>query len=45
MRSYAHDKPTTTITGFGHEVERELAGELDKPVVAGLCDDEDILNM
>jgi hypothetical protein len=28
-----------------HEVERELARELDEPVVLGLCDDEDVLDV
>lgn len=45
MRSYAHDKPTASVAGFSHEVEGELARELDEPVVAGLCDDEDVLNV
>lgn len=45
VRSYAHDKPSASVAGFSHEVEGELARELDEPVVAGLCDNENILDV
>lgn len=45
MRSYAHDKPTASVAGFSHKVEGELARELDEPVVAGLGDNENVLDV
>ena len=40
------DEPAAGVSALcQHEIEGQLASELDETVVAGLCDDENILNV
>ena len=40
-----HNHATFAVALLKHQVERKIAGELDKPVIARFGHDEDTLNM
>ena len=44
-RGNVHDKPSPALARLVHEVERELASELDEPIIARFGDDEHALDV